>query len=509
MAQVIVGVDVGSHAVRASRLRVGFKNVEIEKTLFKRLDDDPWPAVVEIVKGADQVIAAMHGDQISIRELPFAKAAARRLDQEALAHQLDGKIPFDVESIVLNHRVVEQMGDEVRFLIVAALRERVESFLAKLNELGINPREIAPGPLTLTELARRAYPEETVAVVDVGHQRTNITIAERGTFCRTRTFSFGGADVTSGLVKTFMVSEETANEWKTSARYLVVGDLDELSGEQRRAAEAVRNAVDCIVREIRQTLAAHTMSGKPPVTRLVLCGGGSRLRGLEEYLRHALDVPIEEFRAPETIGNAAEHDLIGGAMSLGLALQGTLPRGDRINLRQGDLAFEGEANAGRGLLVYAVAVVLLIMLTWGFSSCARHTSLERQRDAQLVELEATSKRLLGQQIKSFSKLQSLISQAAEKQGSSSTIPERDAFDVVEQISTRIPQSINHEVDVLDIRSGRVQLKGRVDKRTDADEIQKALSSWSECFVKVPVPQTTPAIRDKRLQYTMDIETRCP
>jgi hypothetical protein len=149
------------------------------------------------------------------------------------------------------------------------------------------------------------------------------------------------------------------------------------------------------------------------------------------------------------------------------------------------------------------------MSTWGFSALARRTSLEREREAQIVELETTSKRLLGQPVESFAKLRSLISQAAEKQGPSSVIPERDAFDVVEQISKRIPQSINHEIDVLDIRSGRVQLKGRVDKRLDADEIQKALSGWNECFVKVPVPQTTPAVRDKRLQYTMDIETRCP
>jgi hypothetical protein len=112
-------------------------------------------------------------------------------------------------------------------------------------------------------------------------------------------------------------------------------------------------------------------------------------------------------------------------------------------------------------------------------------------------------------LQNFDALKAMISEAAETRGGASPIPERDAFDVVEQISKRIPQTINHEIDVLDIRSGRIQLKGRVDQRRDADEIQKALSAWDECFTSVPTPQTTPAVRDKRLQYTIDIETRCP
>jgi hypothetical protein len=196
-------------------------------------------------------------------------------------------------------------------------------------------------------------------------------------------------------------------------------------------------------------------------------------------------------------------------MALALALAATMPRGDRVNLRVGDLAWEGEANAGRGLMLYAVAAVVLIMLTWGFSAFARHTALTRQQEAQYEELSSASKQLLGQEVLSFSSLRQLMTTAAEKQAGPTPIPTRDAFDVVEEISRRIPAKINHEIDSLDIRSGRIQLTGLVDQRRDADEIQEALSGWSECFVNVPVPRTTPAVRDKRLQYTMDIETRCP
>jgi general secretion pathway protein L len=509
MAQVIVGLDVGAYAVHAARLSVGVRRVELERLVIKRLDDDPWPAVREAAQGADLVFSTLPGDQLTIREIDFPKAAARRLDRSVLSVQLDGKIPFDVDDVVFAHRVAEQAGDLLKLMVVAAPRARVEAHLAELAAAGLHPREVSPGPVVLSELARRAHPEETVAIVDVGHQRTDIAITERGRFRRARTCSFGSGDVTRAMAKAFGVPGATAEEWKSNARYLVSGDLSSLSGEQYQAASAVRAATDLLVREIRQTLAAHTLGGGTPVGRVVLCGAGSKLQGLDEYLASELGVGVSHFQAPAAIVNAAGQDVVTGAKAIALALGGIAPRGDRINLRQGDLAFEGEANAGRGLLVYAVAAVALIMVAWGFSAFARHTALVRARDAQIAELERSSQELIGMPLQNFTVLEEMIAQAAETRDGASPIPERDAFDIVEQISKRIPQTINHEIDVLDIRSGRIQLKGRVDQRRDADEIQKALSTWDECFVEVPVPQTTPAVRDKRLQYTMDIETRCP
>lgn len=509
MAQVIVGLDVGARTVRAARLRVGFRQVELEKLVAAPLGDEAWPAIRDACQGADLVFSALPGDQITVRELDFPKAAARKLDHDVLAVQLDGKIPFDVADVIFAHRVADRVGDLLKLLVVAAPRARLETHLAELRTRGLDPHEIAPGPLAIAELARRISPDDTVAFVDVGHQRTDIAIVEKGRFRRARTCSFGGADVTRAMARAFGVPPATADDWKQTARYLVAGDLSGLSGNQHQAAAAVRTATDLLVREIRQTLAAHTLGGGAPVGRVVLCGGGSKLQGLDEYLSSELGLAVVPLEPPAALAGAGGADVVAGAKAIALALAGTAPRGERINLRQGALAVEGKTNVGLGLLVYAVAAVVLIMCAWGFSAYARHAALVRTRDAQIVELERQSQRLLGQPITSFAVLEEKIAQAAEKRDSTSPIPERDAFDVVEQISKRIPQSINHEIDLLDIRSGRIQLKGRVDQRRDADEIQKALSAWDECFTNVPTPQTTPAVRDKRLQYTMDIETRCP
>lgn len=509
MAQLIVGLDIGSHTVRAARLRVGFRSMVLEQLVARRVDDDPWPTIMEAVKGADVVFSALPGDQVSFRQLELPRAATKRLDQ-ILPFELDGEVPFDIDSMVIHHRLLNQTSDRVNVLAVVASHEKVESHLTELAEHAVNPREVVPASLTLTELARVAAPNELVAIVDIGHRRSDITVASRGEFLSARTVSFGGRDVSAALARAFGAPEAVAHEWKHTERYLYEGDLGELSGEQRQAADAVGGAVDRLVREIQQTLIKHEMEDGVTVDRLLLCGGSSRLQGLHEYLSQKLGLPTDYYELPDgVVEGTAGTDLVEGAKAVALALHGAAPRGQRVNLRQGDLAFEGEARAGAGVFVYAIVAVLLIMLAWGFSAYARRASLNEENDLQQQALVNQSKRMLGKQLNNFDELRLLMAKASQVQNEGTSIPEFDAFDVVEQISKRIPAKINHEIDTLDIRSGRVQIQGRVDQRRDADEIESALSQWEDCFVKVQVTRTTPAVRDKRLQYTMDIESRCP
>jgi len=509
MAQVVVGLDVGSYAIRVARLKVGFRTMELEKIVSRRLDQDPWAAAAHLAKAADLVFSALPGDAISIRNLKLPAAAAKRVEQ-ILPFELDGEIPFDVQDMVIDHAVLGQTAEHLEVMAVAARRERVESHLAELAEVGVNPREIGAGALVHLDLVQLLAPTGTVVIVDVGHTHTDVCLAVDGNVSTARTSSVGGRDVTVALARAFDdVPEAVAAEWKHRERYLADWDLSSLDGEQRAAAEAVRAAADLLVREVRQTIAAHSLAGGGEVDKVLICGGGASLQGLPEYLSSALELPVELVSAPESMTGAAEHDVATGSKALSLALRGAALRKKRIDLRRGDLAFEGEAGGGRGLFLFAVAAVLSIMIAWGFSAYAKRVSLNSQREAQYQDLISSSERLLGERVDNFKRLETLTASDSGDKSTESPLPTGDAFDVVEQISKRIPIDINHEIDTLDIRAGRTQIQGRVDQRREADAIEAALSEWEDCFSKVQVTRTTPAVRDKRLQYTLDIETRCP
>ncbi len=508
MAQVVVGLDVGSRTVRAARLKVGFRTMELEALLERPLGEDPWPAVKQLSQGADLLFTAIAGDAVSVRVLTLPAAAAKRVEQ-VLPFELDGDLPFDIQEMVIDHAVLTQGPERLEVMAVAARRSAVEAHLASMAELGLNPREVGAGALVHGELARLLSPAGSVAIVDVGQSTTDICICVAGLPTSARTSSAGGRDVTRALARAFGVPEAVAEDWKRSETYLGDWDLASLQAEQRAAVEAVRGAADRLVRDLQQALTAHAAAGRPAVERILLGGGGGALGGLAEHLSAALGLPVEPIVVPESVAGGSKHDGAGGCKAIALALRGTALRRKRVDLRRGDLAFAKEAGSGRGLFLYAVAAMLVIMLAWGFSAYATRVSLARRSETQYEELNAATERLLGEKVDTFGQLKTLLAAAASDDDDDSPLAPGDAFDVVEQVSKRIPREINHEIDSIDIRPGRTQIQGRVDQRRDADAIEAALSEWDACFSKVQVTRTTPAVREKRLQYTMDIETRCP
>ena len=508
MAQVVVGLDVGSHAVKVARLRLGFRNAELERVATIPLEE-PWAAVAELTEGADLVFTALPGDQISVRRFRVAAGAAKRLEP-ILAQQLDGEIPFDIKETVFDHLVLSHDSESLDIVVGAARHTDVERHLAMLADHGIDPREVGAGALALADMGHVIAPTGTVAIVDIGHGHTDLCILQEGKPVTARTLSVGGGDVTASLARAFDVTEAVAAEWKASARYLADIDPALLDAEQRMAVDAVRRAVELLVRELRQSLAAFELASGGKVDSLVLAGGGARLEGLREHLAAELQVPTELVKLGPTIGGAGNHDIVLGGRAIALALRGASLRRNRIDLRRGRFAFEGESRGARGVFLYVLAAAVVVMAAWGFSAFGRKVALEREREAQEQELAQISERLVGEKITSFSRLRTLLAQTSGPGADEAPIPPADAFDIVEEISKRIPSDINHEIDSLDIRAGRVQIQGFVDEVREAEAIAAALSEWEKCFTNVEVTRTSQGVRDnKRRQYTMDIESRCP
>ena len=122
------------------------------------------------------------------------------------------------------------------------------------------------------------------------------------------------------------------------------------------------------------------------------------------------------------------------------------------------------------------------------------------------------------------------------------MPVMDAFDVVIELSKRIPESIVHDVEQLDIKQKRVTLKGLIspelkqegesdtdmdtdgtassdavsDGSTDPSEemalsptdlLKQKLEEFTECFTAIRMGRVS-TVNDKR-RYQMDIDSRCP
>jgi type IV pilus assembly protein PilM len=148
-------------------------------------------------------------------------------------------------------------------------------------------------------LLRALAPRDVVApaggelLVGIGATVTNVVVHEHGVPRFVRILLLGGDAVTDGLMARGDLDYRAAEEVK--ARTGIVVD-DFAFGDPHAAVIAER--ADRLVAEIRGSLDYYAAQPDAvAVHRVVLTGGGSRLRGFRERLQSALQLPVEEGRA--------------------------------------------------------------------------------------------------------------------------------------------------------------------------------------------------------------------
>ncbi|MCP4677876.1 MAG: pilus assembly protein PilM [Deltaproteobacteria bacterium] len=530
MAHDVVGLDLGSSEVRAVVVRMALRGSEVVRVMSEPvpLGEDGRSVAADVLQAAgrlferlevshETVHCALAGELASVRQIALPASAAKRLEQ-VLKFELDEVLPYDIEDAVFGFVNNGRVGDELSVTTGTALTEQVRRLVNGLDENGIAPREIGIANLSyVTGLSRRlAEWDEVRAVVDIGHQRTNIAVLD-GKSPTVRTVLRGSRDLTAQLAQVGGVDFDKAEAFKRQ------------HGLSGKVGEVLVKALKPLIREIQQTLKGHMASGGERVGRVLLCGGGGLLKGLREFLADEIGVPVEHFTPPiDTIAGAEDQnaDASTFALSYSLAVREEVQRAKRIDLRRGDLAFKGDFEFLKRRIGWMAVCALAILLSWIFASYAEYTVLVDEVDKQKATLAQKTKSLLGKEIFSYKEIDEKLGGEKVEEA---PFPKKDVFDILVELSKRIPVSVVHDVELLEIKSKRITIRGVVDaelkipgdpsgdggvNKGDAgpelsptDLIKQKLEEFTECFSAIRVTKVT-AVGERR-RYQMDIETRCP
>jgi type IV pilus assembly protein PilM len=212
-------------------------------------------------------------------------------------------------------------------LIVAAPRDIVESRVAACTEAGLEVEvvdiEVFAAYRALLECDLDFDPmATTIGIVEIGAQSSSVSVVHQGVFTMHRSIPHGGRLLTEALSAQFGLSPEEAEEGKGTL------DVAELVGgpqpPENPPLRVVLPHLEDLVREIRRSVnyfQSQQPEGAPgrQVQRLLLTGGGARLKGLDLYLDHRLGIPVIEaglFDNPRFVGATAEE---GRGVDLGVA----------------------------------------------------------------------------------------------------------------------------------------------------------------------------------------------
>ncbi|MEZ6037719.1 MAG: pilus assembly protein PilM [Planctomycetota bacterium] len=305
MAKRATAVDIGSHSAKVLVAQVGKHGVSVVR--FAGLPTGEAPGDVDL-RGAGiplkDAVCGLAGRDMNLRysQVPPTPDWQLRnlmdLEIQDLAQQSGGALSADYNLLPIGD---EDSGVDT-VLLALAKDEALERQQKDLAGAGGSVTAFVPNCTALYNAFLKCGPVEAdavVALVNIGHQTIDLAIV-RGTdllFARNLTSGTKGLD--DAIASSFNVSTRKAEALKKDLL-----DLDPQSrgnyqsGQAEKVTMAAMAAASSIPAAIQSSLSfckAQTKIADLRLDKVLLCGGGARLRGLRSLLRENLRCPVELF----------------------------------------------------------------------------------------------------------------------------------------------------------------------------------------------------------------------
>jgi type IV pilus assembly protein PilM len=305
----MVGVDIGSSSVKAVELQGKGTDLQLLNLGFETLQADSvvdgqimeLNAVSNAISSifnehkikTTKVAAGVNGHSVIVKNIVLPQMTEDEL-QESFAWHAEEHIPFDISDVNLDYHVMNRSNDAIHVLLAACKRDKVANLKQAIQLAGKQPSVVDVDAFALQncyELNYDPQPGHVAALLNIGASTTNINILNGARSVFTRDATFGGNQYTSLLQKEMGLTFDQAEAVKRGL------PLPE-GIEQRDIAPILDTVSDILALEIQKTMdfyRATVEEGESAVEKILVSGGGSKLKGLVEFLSRRFEVPVEMF----------------------------------------------------------------------------------------------------------------------------------------------------------------------------------------------------------------------
>ena len=567
----ILGIDLGAYSVKVAVMSPGLRSATMVDVFERPVPAGDEPHEVRAARVLGEIVreqrldqdiayAALAGDRVFVHVLEFGFKNLRRPElAKAVGAELEGILPVELEDMVYTFEPLPREAaqpvvaatddpafvppaagplasgpvapptDGMRVLACAGVGAKIRGFLELIEQGGVEPRGLLAGPASYARVLERvaaahaggaagkAPPQPPTAVIDIGHERTDVCVVVAGRAVYLRTIARGGRQLTDAIARIWRMPWAQAESAKHQDGFVASTAEPAPSEAWARIHEALIPELGPLARDLRQTLLACRAKTGATVERCLLVGGGARLRGLASYLGEQLQVPAF------ALGPAEDHAILGprlaglgaradvACLAAGVALEGASGR-PTFDLRQGDLAFKADLSFLRAKAVPLAAAALLVI---AFAAVSAYANLFRLRKAET----ALDKRLAAESAEVFGKQMSardVLDQVSPTGGAAgdNPMPKMTAWDLLLAFNAALPPKEEVKIDVedIDIKQGKVTVKA-VSAPTATQNALAGIKTLeaslkkSKCFADFPSPQSQPG-RDDNREFTLTIKTNC-
>jgi type IV pilus assembly protein PilM len=333
-----VGLDIGSSSIKVveiARERSGDQlvNYGISEPLSEAIVDGEimdrqmvHEAIENLIESRQirnrQVVTAVSGRAVIVKKILMDRLNEEDA-KEAIQWEAEQHVPYDINDVSLDFQIINPDVDQkkMQVLLVAAKKEMVVNHAEIIREAGLTPTIIDVDSFAIQNAVEANYEfttGETVALLNIGAEITNLNIVRDQVPHFTKDLSVGSNTFVEGIQRRHNVSQVEA----LSALRGGGGTID--------AAAIVQATCEDLSVQIDRAISFLKSGGDADrIDRILVSGGSARVPGLVEFLSARHHVPVQIVNPIQRLsydpglfgGDLPEHVAPVLTVAVGLALR--------------------------------------------------------------------------------------------------------------------------------------------------------------------------------------------
>jgi type IV pilus assembly protein PilM len=305
----LVGLDIGSSAVKAVELKAGGKGGDEYQLVNIGMEPLPPEAIVDgaimdsgaVIDALQRLFAAQKiktnevATSVSGNAVIVKKISLPQMSQEELAESIHWEaeqyIPFDIQDVALDYEVIDGAGagGNMDVLLVAVKKDKISDYTSAITQAGRAAQIVDVDVFALQNCYEVNYgidPGRVVGLLNVGASIMNINIIKGGTSIFNRDIAVGGNQYTDAIQKDLNLSFDQAEALKKGER---------VEGAAPENLHPILQVVsENIALEIQKTFDFfRATSSEDRIDRIFLAGGTSKVQGLRDLLSERFEAGVE------------------------------------------------------------------------------------------------------------------------------------------------------------------------------------------------------------------------
>ncbi len=312
----LIAIDIGTHSIKMAQLLpsrrgkhellsfglIPLKEDSIIDGVIKNYDDvvETLVRLLKVEKIQTRfAVASIAGEAVIIKKIKVPLMSKEELD-ENIYQEAEQYIPFDIDDVSIDFHILggaEKASDQedddeeqetMEILLVAVQKEMIYNRTDVLTDAGLKPVIIDLDVFAMENAANMIMDLKSmgaVALIDLGESFTHINIMMHGVTSFTRDIPIGGGYGTRRLMSKFEIPYVQAGEFKA-------GKIPD-SVEEEAVIAVMTHSFSKLLEEVQKSFEFFSTTSNTEVGRVLLCGGGSLVRGVEGFFADHLKIPVE------------------------------------------------------------------------------------------------------------------------------------------------------------------------------------------------------------------------